>query len=430
MLAVTLTLTGPSSLTRLALSVAVICACALAAGGLSRRLGQPRVIGEIAAGILLGPTLLGWALPGVFAFLFPADLRHDLHDLARIGVILFVFFVGLEFQSALGGVRWRLTASIVAGSLLVPLVLGAAVALPLYSELGGDAVSRGAFALFLAVAVSITAVPVLATILDDLGLTTRPLGVLAIACAVATDLAAWCLLAVVAAQTGSGGADRAWLRLLLGAAVAVGAILVVRPLLRRLLDALPARAGAIATPILAVGLAVGLASATEHAGVSVVFGAFVAGLAFDPGRANEPSLAAVRVLNRYLLLPIFFVSTGLSVDLHGNRGTALWAAGALVLAVATVGKVGGVSLAGRAGGLGWRDALGLGALLNTKGLTEMVVLDLGYQLGVISQGALGVLIVVALVTTAAAAPAVRRIGLGPAGAGAQVPEGAGATVSA
>jgi Kef-type K+ transport system membrane component KefB len=424
-------LTGPSSLLRLALSVAVVCACAFAAGTLSRRLGQPRVIGEIAAGILLGPTLLGWLLPGVFAFLFPAGLRHDLHDLARLGVILFVFYVGLEFQAALGGVRWRLAASVVAGSLLVPLVLGAAVALPLYPQLGGDAVSRGAFALFLAVAVSITAVPVLATILDDLDLTRRPLGVLAIGCAVATDLAAWCLLAVVAAQTGSSGADRAWLRLLLGAAVAAGAILVVRPLLRRLLAAATPRARAVATPVLAVGLAVGLASATDHAGVSVVFGAFVAGLAFDAGAAaQERSLGAVRVVNRYLLLPIFFVATGLSVDLHGNRGTGLWAAGALVLAVATAGKVGGVSLAGRTGGLGWRDALGLGALLNTKGLTEIVVLDLGYQLGVISQGALGVLIVVALVTTAAAAPAVRRIGLGPAGAGAKVPDGAGATVSA
>jgi Kef-type K+ transport system membrane component KefB len=424
-------LTGPDSIARLALSVAVVCACAFAAGTLSRRLRQPRVIGEIAAGILLGPTLLGWLLPGVFTFLFPAGLRHDLHDLARLGVILFVFFVGLEFQSALGGVRWRLVATIVAGSLLVPLVLGAAVAFPLYPELGGDSVSRGAFALFLAVAVSITALPVLATILQDLGLSSRPLGVLAIGCAVATDLAAWCLLAVVAAQAGTGGADRAWLRLLLGAVVAAGAILVVRPLLRRLLGALPARARAVATPLLAVGLAIGLASATEHAGVSVVFGAFLAGLAFGDGAdAEDASLRVVRVVDRYGLLPIFFVSTGLSVDLHGNRGTGLWAAAALVLAVATVGKVGGVSLAGRAGGLGWRDALGLGALLNTKGLTEIVVLDLGYQLGVISQGALGVLIVVALVTTAAAAPAVRRIGLGPAGAGAQAHDGAGVTVSA
>jgi Kef-type K+ transport system membrane component KefB len=423
-----LTLTGPGSLLRLALAVAVICACAYAAGRLARRLDQPRVLGEIAAGLLLGPTLLGWLLPGVSAFLFPEELTGSLDSLAKVGVILFVFFVGVEFQSALLRGRGRLLGAIVGGSLLVPLVLGIAVAFPLYSELAGEGVSRGTFALFLGVAISITALPVLATILEDLGLAGRPLGVLAIGCAVVTDLAAWCLLAIVAADAGHGGAGRAGLRLAGAAALAAGAILVARPLVRRLLEALPRRAVTGGYLVVAVGLALGFAWATDAIGVSVIFGAFLGGLAFG-GRAavRERSLGQLRALNRVLLLPVFFVATGLSVDLHTDASAGLLAAAVAVLAVATLGKVGGVSGAARAVGLGRRDSLGLGFLLNTKGLTEIVVLRLGYDLGLISRGALGVLIVVALATTAAAVPALRALGLVEAGriragAVAQVPD--------
>jgi Kef-type K+ transport system membrane component KefB len=396
---------GPSSLARLVLEVAVICVVALVAGRLARRLDQPRVIGEIAAGLLLGPTLLGWLLPGVSAFLFPPSLNGKIDALAKLGVILFVFFVGLELQPALRRLRPRLLGSLVAGSLAVPLLLGVAVAFPLYSGLAGDGAGRGAFTLFLAVAISITALPVLASILEDAGLAGRPLGVLAIGVAVVTDVAAWCLLAVVAAENGSGDAGRVGVRLAGVAGIAAGALLLLRPGVRRALAMLPAWIA----PLLAIGLAVGLAWATDAIGVSVIFGAFVAGLAFagNGGRG----LDRVRAVNRVVLLPVFFVATGLRVDLHADAGAALVAAGAAVLAVATLGKVGGVFAAARAGGLDRRDALGLGFLLNTKGLTEIVVLRLGYDLGLISRGALGVLIVVALVTTAAAVPALRALGL-------------------
>ncbi len=235
-------LTGPSSLVRLVLEVAVICACALVAGRLARRLDQPRVIGEIVAGLLLGPTLLGWLLPGVSAFLFPSTLNGKLDALAKLGVILFVFFVGLEFQSALLRVRRRLLGSLIGGSLVVPLLLGVAVAFPLFSQLAGAGASRGAFALFLGVAVSITALPVLASILEDVGLARRPIGALAIGCAVATDLAAWCLLAVVAAETGNGGGGRVAIRLAGVAAIGAGALLLLRPGVRRAL-AVPPRLG-------------------------------------------------------------------------------------------------------------------------------------------------------------------------------------------
>ena len=167
-------------------------------------------------------------------------------------------------------------------------------------------------------------------------------------------------------------------------------------------------------PVAGVALAIGLASATEHIGVSVLPGAFLAGLAVGaPPEASARSLEQVRALNRILLLPIFFVATGLLIDLGSSGSADLIGAGLLVLAVGTVGKVGGVSLVARRGGLAWRDSFGLGFLLNTKGLTEIVVLRIGYDLGLISRDALGVLIVVALVTTAAAVPALHRLGVVP-----------------
>jgi Kef-type K+ transport system membrane component KefB len=408
----TLVAAASSSAPRLLLALAVICGCAFVAGAAARRLGQPRVIGEIAAGIALGPSLLGWLAPGVFDFLFPHVPAGKLDGLAKLGVVLFVFFVGVEFETALQRVRWKLIGSIVGGSLLVPLLLGVAVAFPLFSRFEGETANRGAFVLFIGVAVSITALPVLAAILQDVGLSSQPLGVLALGCAVITDVAAWCLLALVAAETGSGGSGRAGERLLAATALAVGALVVLRPLVRRLLAALPDAAGRVAHPLVAVALACGLAAATDRIGVSVIFGAFLAGLAFGGRPATRGrSLEQIRVLNRFLLLPVFFAATGLRVDLHSGRSAHLVAAGALVLAVAAAGKVGGVSLAARAGGLAWRDSLGLGFLLNTKGLTEIVVLRLGYDLGLISRDALGVLIVVALVTTAAAVPALQLIGI-------------------
>jgi Kef-type K+ transport system membrane component KefB len=233
---------------------------------------------------------------------------------------------------------------------------------------------------------------------------------------VLTDLAAWCLLALVAAETGSGGTSRGAAERLLGAvALAAAVILVAGPLLRRGLAAVPGSLVRVAYPLVAVALALGLATATEHIGVSVILGAFLAGLTFGREAATRGrSLGQVRLVNRFLLLPIFFAATGLRIDLHSGESVGLYAAGALVLAVATAGKVGGVSVAARAGGLAWRDSLGLAFLLNTKGLTEIVVLRLGYDLGLISRDALGVLIIVALVTTAAAGPALRLIGIVPA----------------
>ncbi len=403
-----------SSAPHVALAVAVICAWAFVVGTMSARLGQPRVIGEIAAGIVLGPTLLGALFPGLFHSLFATDLTGKLNSLARLGVILFVFFVGVEFEPALSRVRWRLIGSLVAASFVVPLLLGIAIAFPLYSRFEGTTPKHGAFVLFLGVALSITAFPVLAAILDDVGLTLRPLGQLALGTAAVTDVAAWCVLALVAADAGSGHSSAAAERLLATAGLAAGMLLVVRPLLRRCYRALPEGIMSVVYPVGGVALAIALATATERIGVSVVFGALLAGITLGarPGKSPRP-LEQVRVLNRALLLPVFFAATGLRINLGSSGSVHLLGAGALVLAVVTLGKVGGVSLVARAGRLTWRDSCGLGALLNSKGLTEIVVLVTGYDLGLISRDALGILILVALVTTAATVPSLRLLGLVP-----------------
>ena len=399
-----------SSALHLALAVAVICACAYAGGAVAARLRQPRVIGEIAAGIALGPTLVGAIFPGLLDWLFPGDIAHALSTLARLGVILFVFFVGIEFGPALSRIRWRLVGWLALAGFGVPLLLGMALAFPLFSRLAGDGAGKTAFVLFFGVAISITALPVLAAILEDVGLSSQPLGQLALGTAAVTDVAAWCFLALAAAKAGVGESTTAAERLLFTAALAAGVLLILRPLLRRGFAALSPAAVRVAYPVAGVALAVGLANLTDHIGVSILAGAFLAGIAVGaPPGASSRALEQVRGVNRVLLLPIFFVSTGLLIDL-GSAGSAhLILVGLLVLAVGTLGKVGSVSLVARRGSLAWRDSLGLGFLLNTKGLTEIVVLRIGYDLGLISRDALGVLIVVALVTTAAAVPALRRL---------------------
>jgi K+:H+ antiporter len=403
-----------SSAPHVALAVAVICAWAFVAGTAAARLGQPRVIGEIAAGIMLGPTLLGAQLPGLQRSLFPADLVGKLDTLARLGVILFVFFVGVEFAAALSHIRWRLIGSLALGSFVIPLLLGIALAFPLFSRLGGTSAPHTAFVLFFGVAVSITAFPVLAAILEEVGLSSHALGRLALGTAAVTDVAAWCFLALAAAEAGSGDTSRAAERLLAAAVLATGVLVILRPLLRLGFHALPPTVVRFAYPTAGVALAIGLASATDRIGVSFLLGALLAGIALgaQPGRSSR-SLGQIRLLNRALLLPIFFAATGLRFDLASAGSAELFAAGAVVLAVGTLGKLGAVSLVARAGGLAWRESVGLGFLLNTKGLTEIVVLRIGYDLGLISRDALGVLIVVALVATVAAVPALRLLGLVP-----------------
>ncbi|MFD9214694.1 cation:proton antiporter [Streptomyces sp. NPDC059544] len=387
---------------------AAILACQ-AGAALLRRFGQPPVIGEIAMGIVLGPSLLGWLWPEAQHWLFPESVLPYTSVLGQLGLLGFMFLVGLELD--LGALRGssRTAVAVSQAGMLVPLGLGALLALPLYSRLAPDGVGFVPFALFMAVAMSVTAFPVLARILVDRGLYGTPLGALAMACAAVDDVAAWCLLALVVALTAAGSPFDALSAAGLTVAFGVAMVLVVRPLLARW--AARGRADRANDGVVLVLLFSGLclsALATDLIGVHTLFGAFLFGVATPRGhRRVEASAARLRAVVVPVLLPLFFVHTGLSTEIGALAADpAQWLWTGALLAVAVLGKWGGAAGAARMCGRPWREAMSIGALMNCRGLTELVVLTIGLELGVIGPDLFTMLVLVALITTALTAPAV------------------------
>ncbi|MFI9627257.1 cation:proton antiporter [Streptomyces sp. NPDC052042] len=386
---------------------AAILACQ-AGASLVRRLGQPPVIGEIVVGILLGPSLLGWVWPEAQHWLFPESVLPFTSLLGQIGLLGFMFLVGLELDlGALRGVS-RTAVAVSQFGMLVPLGLGALLAFPLYGHLAPDGVGFGPFTLFLAVSMSITAFPVLARILVDRGLYGTPLGALAMACAAVDDVAAWCLLALVVALSTSGSpfdaVTAAGLTLAFGALM----VLVVRPLLARWAQVRSDRASdGMLMVLLFSGLSL-CALMTDLIGVHTLFGAFLFGVATPRGhRRIEASAARLRAVVVPLLLPLFFVHTGLSTEIGALAADPVqWLWLAALLAVAVLGKWGGAAGAARLSGQSWRQSMSIGSLMNCRGLTELVVLSTGLELGVIGTELFTLLVLVALITTAVTAPAV------------------------
>ncbi|MFD7865260.1 cation:proton antiporter [Streptomyces sp. NPDC057682] len=395
----------------------VLAACHLA-GRLAARVGQPPVMGEIVVGLSLGPSLLGTVWPEASAWLFPSQVLPVLDALGQLGLICFMFLIGYELDlRALRGSR--ATVLVVATAcLVVPFCGGVLLSLPMYRPFAGDGVGFTAFALFLGVALSITAFPVLARILRDRALERTPVGSLALACAAFGDVLAWCLLAVVVAIAGSSAADplqaagAGLTTVLLTAAFATAMFLLVRPLLARLLNS-SARGGrpeGSALPVLVAGLLLS-AYATDAIGVHAVFGAFLFGLVTPRGTpAAERPVAHVEGFATAVLLPLFFVHTGLQTRfdlLPADWATAGWFLLALAAAVLTKGA--GAVGSARWAGLGTRDSLALAALMNCRGLTELVVLSIGLGLGVITPAAFALLVAVTTVTTVVTAPLLRLI---------------------
>ena len=377
------------------LGVAVVIVVGTVAGRLFERISQPPVIGEVLAGIALGPTVLGHWSNG----LFPAHSRPLLGVLAGFGLVVFMFLVGLEMDLELLDRGHRRTALVVSvwGTVL-PFALGLLLALPLHPSHHDKRLLP--FALFLGAAMSITAFPVLARILQERGLYDTPLGVLAMAAAAGDDVLTWATLALVVAIVASSGAWAFPWIVTLTVAFAVVMVTAVRPLLARL---------AGRQPSLAVVVAGVLASAfaTSAIGIHAIFGPFLLGALFPRGawaadlRARLDPVAAV-------LLPVFFVSTGLNVDIGTVGLQGLWQLG-LILVVACAGKLVGATVGARTQGLAWRESVAMGALMNTRGLTELVVLDVGRQLGVLDGPLFTVLVVMAVLTTLATAPVVAAI---------------------
>lgn len=411
-------MSNAEAITRLLLSLPVVILACRAGAWVLRRVGQPPVVGEIAAGILLGPSLLGQLWPQAREYLFPSGVIDHIEALGQLGLLAFMFLIGLELD--LGHLRGngRAAVAISQFSILLPLLLGGLLAVGMYGSLAPRGVGRGVFVLFVAVAMSITAFPVLARILTDSGLYHTSLGSLAMTCAAATDITAWCLLAVVVAVATGGTPLHSLTTVATVMAYFLVMMGVVRPLLARLSRRSRFGAGSeshegLALALLFSGMCLS-ALATDAIGVHAIFGAFLFGVVV-PRRAVvvERTASRLRSVTDPLLLPLFFVSTGLHTDvgmLATDPRQWLWVG--VTLLVAVVGKWGGGGVAARLSGMSWRESLALGSLMNCRGLTELIVLNIGLNLGLITEDLFTMLVLVALITTAATSPAIRALGMG------------------
>lgn len=383
------------------LQICIIVLSGRAVGMLLKRLGQPAVVGEIVGGILLGPSAFGYFAPEAFARVFPAQSIGTLQSLSQIGLILFMFLVGLEFAPELMRGKKHTVIVISHVSIIVPFLLGTALAVYLYPRVSDPGVTFRSFTLFLGTAMSITAFPVLARILTERNLTRTRMGNTVIACAAVDDVTAWCILAFVVVLARSGDPTELAIQLPLVALYVIAMIFVVRPLLRKL-----APAKVTETALAALLLLVLVSSwTTEVLGIHALFGAFLAG-AIMPREAalNEAIIPHIRGLTNVIFLPLFFAVTGLRTNIGLLGSPGLWFCCFLVLAVAVAGKLGGATLSARAVGIPWRDATAIGLLMNTRGLMEMVVLNIGRDIGVISPSLFTMCIIMALVTTAMTSP--------------------------
>ena len=390
-----------SPLAHFLLQLLVLLLVAKSAGALLKRLGQPAVIGEMAAGLMMGPLVLGSLLPAVHGALFPAASLGPLGLLSQLGVLMFLLVAGTELDlGALQG-RRRFAFTVSHAGIAVPFLLGVLLAVWLFPAHGPQGVGFTAFALFVGISMSITAFPVLLRILADRGITQSPLGQTAIACAALGDATAWCLLALIVAATQAAGWGPASLDLLCVVAF-VGLMLgLVRPWFARQQIA-EGREGRWLLGMLMLALASALV--TEVLGIHALFGAFAAGVAVSSNpRLREVVIARVEPFTVTLLLPLFFAMTGLRLRADALHGSDIVLC-LLVIGVATAGKLLGTFSAARSAGMPAHEAWRLGALMNTRGLMELIVLNLGYELGLLGDRLFAVLVIMALVTTAMTGP--------------------------
>jgi Kef-type K+ transport system membrane component KefB len=387
------------------LAVAIVMLTARAFGELAVRLRQPRVMGEVVAGIVLGPTLFGAFAPGLQAGLFSTDLLPAFGIAANLGLIFYMFLVGLEVDPRQLKGRVTQAAAISNTSVALPMILGIAVALPIYKLVGPDSKFIG-FALFMGVAMSITAFPVLARILVERRMLQRPVGALALACAAIDDVTAWFLIALATAVAIAGSTGDVLLTIGEAILFCLAMFFLVRPLLGRLSTAFEEQGRIPGGWIAAIFAGILLAAfTTETIGIAVIFGAFVMGMVM-PRNAGLTQDVTHRVedLVVTLLLPLFFAYTGLKTNIGLLDRPILWLITLVLIAVAIMGKFFGAMLAARITGMGWRASAVIGTLMNTRGLTELIVLNLALEKGVISDALFAMLVIMALVTTFMAGP--------------------------
>ena len=373
---------------------------------MARRIGQARVIGEIVGGILLGPSLFGRCFPQAFAAFFPKPSLAPFEVLSTVGLILFLFIIGTEVELE-QLYRHRATALLTSGvSILFPFLIAIALSAPLRVRFAPAGIGKLAFVLFLGISMSITALPVLARILEERRLLGTTIGTTAIFCAAIGDVVAWLLLAGTLALLGAnGGSTTLPLRIAGLVLYLVVMLAVVRPLASRLVRKRDASAMSLEILGLTLVCVFASAAATEAIGVHPLFGAFLAGVCLPRSQQWQISLRArLDSIVSVFLLPLFFALTGMRtrIDLLNSSTVWLWAGVILVAAIA--GKIGGAVLAARCTGQSWRFALALGVLLNTRGLVELVVLNIAYDVGAFSPTLFTMLVIMALATTIITTP--------------------------
>jgi Kef-type K+ transport system membrane component KefB len=393
-------------LLQLLVQIVVIMLAAHAAGRLLAAFGQPRVIGEMVAGLLLGPSLLGRVAPHASAQLFPAASLDLLNAFSQIGLVVFMFLVGLRLDSSHLKSHGRLVLLTSYTSMLLPFALGALLAMGVSAQFAVDEALRLPFVLFVGLSLSITAFPVLVRIVSDHGLTTHRLGTVAIACAAFDDATAWAALAVVTSLVRPTGISVLRSFLWLGVYVVV-MILAVRPLIRWAIARLTADDGFV----LALAAAIASAAVTEWLGIHPLFGSFFLGMLLARDVADTSSYAQrIEPLTLALFLPLFFAFAGLRTNVFLLTSPRLILETAIVLVIAVAGKAAGPLLIGRRLGFTQRESKALGVLLNTRGLVEIVVLNIGLDTGLLPPTLFAMLMLMALLTTAMTSPLLRRLG--------------------
>lgn len=395
----------------LLLQIVVIILAARMFSWLFRKIGQPAVIGEILAGIVLGPSLIGFYFPGFSEFLFPVDSLSNLHFLSQIGLILFMFVVGMELD--LSVLRKQVGEVLVVShaSIVLPFILGILLSFFLYTAYADQQVSFLSFSLFMGISMSITAFPVLARIVQERGIHKTKLGTIVITCAAIDDITAWSLLAVIIAIVKAGSILSAIPTVVMAVLYVFLMLKFIRPFLKRIGDLHASREN-LSRPVVSIFFLVLILSAwtTEVIGIHALFGAFMAGMIMpDNQRFKQIFTEKVEDVALVLLLPLFFIYTGLRTEIGLLDDPSMWLICLLIIFIAVFGKLVGSAIAARFIGQSWKDSLYIGALMNTRGLVELVALNIGYDLGVISPVIFAMLVIMALSTTFMTAPALSLI---------------------
>ncbi len=380
-------------------------------GWICRKIGQPSVIGEIIAGIVLGPSVVGHFFPEYSGMLFPVESLGNLQFLSQIGLILFMFVVGMELDLSALKNKAKDAVVISHASIVIPFTLGMGLAYFIYRDFAPDKVQFLSFALFLGIAMSITAFPVLARIVQERGIHKTRLGSIVITCAAADDITAWCILAAVIAIVKAGSLLSSIYVILLAIVYVLLMLKVVRPFLKRVGDLKYSRQS-LSKPVVAIFLLTLILSAyaTEVIGIHALFGAFMAG-AIMPENTKFRAIFIEKVedVSVILLLPLFFVFTGLRTQIAVLNDAQSWEITGWIILVAVAGKFLGSAFAARFTGQSWRDSFTIGALMNTRGLMELVVLNIGYDLGILTTEVFTMMVIMALVTTCMTGPALNLI---------------------